>query len=954
MNGNDDSKTSVVTSTMAPSAVPLFAARLDGSFYYVCDIHGQLTYFSNSVVDVLGYSVDSCLAQFFDFLTDSPINSNVADTIAASVKGIRQEPFELEIVHQDGSIKRLEITMVPHYNDAGLLHSIESIAHDITRLHHTLAAYKRKSFLLDEAEDIAGMGTWDWNIQTDEVRWSAGFYKILQVDEGQLTASADTYSQFLVPDDAERLRVQIVDLLKSHQVFECSHRLLLPDNEVRYIESRGKKLLDAHGRAVRVIGTIHDVTEQIEAQSQLEKAYRLVNSSVTEIYLIDHQSYRFSFVSEGGCKNLGYSQVELTSMTPFDLCPVIPRTQIMEMMAPVVEQQQHQVVFEASHRRKDGTTYPVEIHLQLMDHKGTAQFVAIAMDISKRRHAQQQAQTQEALLRLVIDATPDLIFYKDNQGRYVGCNRAFAQSLRLPERSIIGATDKKLQLVNESIHFDKDDKQVLSTGEPSSYREQVINSQGEILVLETTKTPYYNTKGEVQGVMGISRDVTAESKIKAELQQERNSFEHEAHYDGLTNLPNRALFMDRLGQSINKAKRTHECVALFFIDVDRFKPINDNLGHDIGDAVLQQVAIRLTDCVRQMDTIARLGGDEFTAIIEGIEKPQSAALIANKINIAMREPVIVGDLELNLSASIGIAMYPDNGDCIEQLLKCADKAMYRVKQEGRNSFQFFTQDVTGATLERTLMESQLRAALENQEFNLFYQAQMSLDNDSITGLEAFVRWHHPSLGTILPAKFIPLAEEVGLIQAIDEWVLEQACNQMVKWKALGLGDIRLAVNLSSAELLRNNLYEVIVAILARTGCSPLWLELEVTENCFSGDIENARILLSKFSQLGISLVIDNFGTGYTSLMNLRKLPISKLKIDQSFIHNVTESADDASIAQAVIGLGRSMGMQVVAEGVETDEQRQFLIEQRCQRAQGYLFSRPVSADMMEKRLTFYR
>ena len=937
---------------MAPSAEPLFAARLDGSFYYRFNTDGQLTFFSPSVTDVLGFDAEVCLNQFFDFLTDSPINHHVSETIASSIRGVRHEPFELEIAHLDGSIKRLEVSMVPIHNDAGILQSVESIAHDITRVHQTLAAYKRKSFLLDETEEIASMGTWDWNTRTNEVCWSPGFYKVLQVEEGQVSANADGYCQFLAPDDAKRLRTQIVKALKSCQVFECSHRLLLPNNEVKYIESRGKPLLDASGRVIRMIGTIDDITEQIEAQSQLEKAYRLVNSSVTEIYLIDSESYRFSFASDGACKNLGYDQMELTRMTPFDLCPVVPRVQFIEMMAPVVEQKQHQVVFEASFYRKDGSAYPVEIHLQLMDHKGSGQFIAIAMDISKRRQAQQQAQTQEALLHLVIDATPDLIFYKDNQGRYLGCNKAFAESLRLSTDTIIGSTDEQLQKVSEAMHFDKDDQQVLSSGEVSIYKEQIISSRGQLQVLETTKTPYYNSKGEVQGVMGISRDVTKETQINAELQQERNTFEHDAHYDGLTNLPNRALFMDRLNQSIHKAKRTHQCVAVFFIDIDRFKPINDNLGHDIGDAVLQEAALRLSTCVRKMDTIARLGGDEFTAIIEGIENPQSAAIIANKINIAMREPVVVNELELNLSASIGIAMYPDNGDCVDKLLKCADKAMYRVKQEGRNSFQFYTQDVTGATIERTLMETQLRAALANKEFCLFYQAQMSLDNDSITGLEAFVRWQHPTLGTILPAKFIPLAEDVGLIQAIDEWVLEQACTQMVKWKKRGLGDIRLAVNLSSAELLRNNLYEVIVSILARTGCEPQWLELEVTESCFSGDIENARVLLSKFSNLGINLVIDDFGTGYTSLMNLRKLPIDKLKIDQSFIHNVPQSSDDASIAQAVIGLGQSLGMQVVAEGVETDEQRQFLTEQRCQRAQGYLFSRPVSADMIEKKLSF--
>ena len=937
--------------SLTPSAVPFFAARLDGSFYYHQNTKGEFTFFSSSVDTVLGYSPQQCVSDFFTFLTDSPINERVLDIVTACIKGQRQPPFELEITHQNGDTKRLEITMVPHYNDAGRLKFIESIAHDITRLHCALSAYRRKSFLLDETEQIAGMGTWDWNIVTDEVRWSEGFFKILQTSPSEIKPCTGNYCKFLREEDIRELKAQIVGALKSHQVFECSHRIFLPNDKVKYIESRGKTLFDAQGKVVRMVGTIHDITEKIEAQSQLEKAYRLVNSSVTEIYLIDSSSYRFTFVSEGACKNLGYSQIELTSMTPFDLCPIIPRIQLIEMMAPVFERNHGQIVYEMSHLRCDGTSYPVEVHLQLMESSKSAQIVAIAMDISQRKQAQQEAMTQEALLRTVVDATPDLIFYKDNAGRYVGCNKAFCQCVDLFEQDIIGQTDEQLSAITVSYGFEQDDQMVLSSGETSIYKKQLVNADGDKLVYETTKTPYYNHQGEVLGVVGVSRDVTADSKIRAELQQQRNLFEHEAHYDTLTNLPNRALFMDRLSQSVSKARRAGYGVAVFFIDIDRFKPINDSLGHDIGDAVLQQIAIRLTGCVRDMDTIARIGGDEFTAIIEGASEARSAALIANKMNIALREPIVVNDIELKLSTSIGIAMFPENGDSSQLLLKCADKAMYRVKQQGRDSFQFYTNHLTGAAFERALMESQLRTALKNKEFCLYYQAQMSLDSEQIIGLEAFVRWLHPKMGMLLPAKFIPLAEDLGLIQAIDEWVVEQACEQMVIWKEQGLGDIRIAVNISSSELVRNNLYDAVVAILERTGCSPHWLELEVTESCFVGDIEQASKLLKQFNELGIKVVIDDFGTGYSSLVNLRKLPISKLKIDQSFIQNVTENSDDASIAEAVISLGRSLGLQVVAEGVETDEQKQFLHQQQCDKAQGYLFSHPVSAEQMEQNLS---
>ena len=401
----DKKADSIVDDTIAPSQVPFFAARLDGSFYYRHNAAGQLVFFSDDVQEVLGYSTVQCIKGFMGFLTGSPINESVAEVIAASLRGERQAPFEMEVFDARGEIKRLEITMVPHYNDAGDLTQVESIAHDISRLHQALSRYRRKSFLLDEAESIAGMGTWDWNLISDEVRWSDGFCKILRVDNDEQPTNFETYSRFLASQDAEQLRQLIVNAIETQQVFEFSHRIFLPNGTIKYIESRAKTLVDTHGRSVRMIGTIHDISEQVEADSQLEKAYRLVNSSVNEIYLIDSQSYQFVFASEGACRNLGYHQMDICQMTPFDLCPVIPKIQIMEMMAPVIENEDQQVVFEASHQRKDGSSYPVEVRLQLMEQSDQPLFVAIAMDISSQKAAQQQAKDQAALLRSVIDAT---------------------------------------------------------------------------------------------------------------------------------------------------------------------------------------------------------------------------------------------------------------------------------------------------------------------------------------------------------------------------------------------------------------------------------------------------------------------------------------------------------------------------------------------------------------------
>jgi predicted signal transduction protein with EAL and GGDEF domain len=351
-----------------------------------------------------------------------------------------------------------------------------------------------------------------------------------------------------------------------------------------------------------------------------------------------------------------------------------------------------------------------------------------------------------------------------------------------------------------------------------------------------------------------------------------------------------------------------------------------------------------------MDSVARLGGDEFTVILESIRQPQSASIIANKINQVMIPPILIDGREFSVTTSIGIALYPDNGTSLEELIRNADEAMYRVKQQSRNGFQFYSAQLSDKSFERALMEEHLRHALEKDEIKVCYQSLYDMRDGKVIGIEALSRWNSPQLGCIMPELFIPLAEDVGVIQAIDEWVLESACRQMVLWKQQGLDDIRMSVNISSVEFSRINLLEVVSDILEKTHCEASWLELEITESCFIGDQGQATLLLNELKDLGVGLVIDDFGTGYSSLGKLRQLPISKLKIDHSFINNITENDSDAAITRAVIGLAKTLGMTVIAEGVETEQQKQFLLNQDCEQAQGFLFSHPVSAEVMGEKL----
>jgi diguanylate cyclase (GGDEF)-like protein len=436
------------------------------------------------------------------------------------------------------------------------------------------------------------------------------------------------------------------------------------------------------------------------------------------------------------------------------------------------------------------------------------------------------------------------------------------------------------------------------------------------------------------------------SKLNAqvgELEDKKLHLDYLAHHDQLTTLPNRLLFLDRLKQGIHKAERNGERLALLFIDLDRFKHINDSLGHLVGDEVLKMVAARLLEHVRREDTISRLGGDEFTILLEELHTPTDATGIAQKLIALFKEPFVVGGQEFYLSCSIGISVYPENGVQAEDLLRNADAAMYKAKEQGRNNFQFYTEDMTTKAMQHVLMETNLRRSIELQEFELHYQPLVRLHTSEIVGLEALVRWQHPVLGRIGPNEFIPLAEETGLIVPLGEWVLATACAQVAAWYGAGLNPGRVAVNLSGKQLRQVRLVEVVTQTLRDTSCKPEWLELEVSEGFYMAEAEHSTAILKQLQALGVGLAIDDFGTGYSSLAYLKQLPVSTLKIDQSFVRDLPQDADDAAIARAVIALAHSMRLKVTAEGVETEEQLAFLEREGCDEAQGYLYAHPLPA-----------
>ncbi len=446
---------------------------------------------------------------------------------------------------------------------------------------------------------------------------------------------------------------------------------------------------------------------------------------------------------------------------------------------------------------------------------------------------------------------------------------------------------------------------------------------------------------------------SANEKLKLDLEERKRveqSVRHMAHHDALTGLPNRALFRDRLTHAMAQADRYHQILAVLFLDLDRFKAINDTLGHNVGDQLLKMAAERIRSCIRDCDTVARLGGDEFTIIVDDIVEVQDAAVVAQKILDTLSQPFILHGHEVFISVSIGVTLYPNDDENADNLLRNADSAMYRAKEYGRNNYQFYVADMNVKARERLMLESQLRRALDRNEFMLYYQPRVDLFTGRVIGAEALLRWRHPDMGLVPPVQFIPILEETGMIIPVGEWVLQQASSQNRAWQDLGLPPIRMAVNLSVRQFIQKDLADSVLAIIERAGLLPEYLELEITEDLLLENNQTNIVTLTTLRNRGVHISIDDFGTGYSSLSYLKRLPIDTLKIDQSFLRDIENDPDNKAITSAIIAMAASLHLNVLAEGVETEEQLSFLRAQGCNEIQGFSFSHPLTAAEFERLL----
>ena len=661
----------------------------------------------------------------------------------------------------------------------------------------------------------------------------------------------------------------------------------------------------------------------------------------------DDADWTMEFVSEGCTRLTGYAPEDLLlngRLSYEELTHPDDRQRVRDTIdAAVAKGRRFQVEYRIQHA--DGRVRWVWEHgVGVRDENGLVTAIeGIVEDITARVEAEQALREAERRYRSLFDNAIEGIFRTTPDGRYLDANPALARiyGFATPQDLVASLRDIKTQLYVDPGRREEFMRIVKARGEIGGFESRVYRKNGDTIWISENARAVFDDEGRVLHYEGTVEDITERRQNQARIEQQAN-------YDSLTGLANRSLLNDRLQQAIYTAASYGARLAVVFVDLDRFKYVNDTLGHDVGDRLLQVMAERLTAVVAEADTVARLGGDEFVLLLHGHAGQDTVATALERLLPTIAAPLRYGQSDLEVTCSIGVALYPDDGSDPATLLKHADSAMYRAKEQGRNNFQFFTEELNRAIKERFDLESQLRRALERGQFELHYQPRVDLMTRKIIGAEALIRWHLPGRGMVSPATFIPVAEEIGIIGQISEWVLEAACTQNKRWLEAGLPCV-VSVNISPQQFRGEALVPLIKRALLEARMDPVCLEIEITESTVMHAGERMVETLHEIKKLGVHIAVDDFGTGYSSLSYLKRFPVDRLKIDRSFVQHIA-AADDAVIVRAIIALGHNLGLKVLAEGVETEQQLAFLRANGCDEMQGYYISAPVTAWQMTKLL----
>jgi len=688
--------------------------------------------------------------------------------------------------------------------------------------------------------------------------------------------------------------------------------------------------------------SIQQSEEALQKEQEHLERYRLLADDVLDLIMFISPNGQIIDANEAAVKRYGYTHEELVHKSIQNLRLPEDRLKIADLL----QKASGGIHFECVHVCKDGSVFPVEVSTKVTIYNGHQIIISIFRDITQRKNAEAAVWLEKERAQVTLESIGDAVITTDIQANVEYLNPAAEFLTGWTNSEAKGQPlEKVFHIINEDsgqtvespiVHCLKEGRIVGLTNHTV-----LINRTGSTIGIEESAAPIRDRTEAVIGGVLIFRDVSYKRNLMRELA-------HQAHHDALTGLPNRLNFNESLNQALARAKRKRGMLSVMFLDLDRFKLINDTMGHNLGDLLLKDIAERIRQTLREGDTIARQGGDEFLVLLPEIRDEQEVISVTERILGVFSQPLMLDGNEVYMSTSIGISLYPTDGSNLETLVKQADTAMYYAKEQGRNNYQFFTSGLNIKANNRLSTENSLRKALARGEFILHYQPQVDIESGSIVGLEALIRWNSAEQGIVPPFSFIPIAEDTGLIVPIGEWVLRTACAQNKAWQEQGYPHLRMAVNVSARQFREPRFIKLVAEILQETGLDPQWLELEITESIAMENGDASVEMLSLFKDLGVRISIDDFGTGFSSLNYLRRMPIDTLKIDQSFIKDISTGENGEEVVTAIIQLAKNLRLKVIAEGVETNSQRSFLKNKRCDEMQGFLFSKAVTPEEVEK------
>lgn len=952
-DAREDDQAEAATERPVPPAnprLPMLEKRLEdltrlvSDWIWETDADLHFTFVSHRVFDILGCHPIDLLGASFESI------GRFTDAKHADGGHDWSQPFRdlaFEATNRDGGLRHLLISGMPVFDGAsGALAGVRGTARDITARRQTQAELEHQrsmfeSLFRDAPDAMAVIGT-RGRIMMGNPALCRMFGRTAEDLFGRSTA-------LLHVDAAEHRRCRRHFRRRGQESVQRPFigRFRRATGEVFSGELLLSEVAGKSGGVVAHLIVIRDVSEREKAEAALrdseERFRNLVEGTVRGIVIdIDgrpifaNRAYARIFGYDGPDDILALNTMDVL-YTPGERDRIRDYRRQRMLGVPVPQQ------YEVQCLRKDGAVIWVEALLRVVTWNGQRAVQSTIVDITQRKRTEAALRASEARLRAVIDNAPVAISLMQRDGRFQMVGRQFESWFGLAHGAALGRTAQELLSAPQAAALTEGDDAVIRTGSASQQEFEITLADGEVHSILSTKFPIPGANGGTVAVGVVNTDVSKRKHVERQLGEVQEALDRKANFDELTGLPNRMLFLDRLGQALLRARRDKERVALLFIDLDHFKNVNDTKGHAAGDQLLVQTARRLQGCVREEDTVARLGGDEFTVILPAVNSGDEAAVVAGKIVRILNRSFQVGGEDVFATASVGITLGPDDGDTPDDLVKNADAAMYSAKEHGRNSYRFYTQEINDKALRLTRMESLLRQALNREELNLVYQPIFDTRSGQVISFETLLRWDSAELGSVPPDQFIGLAEERGLIGPVGDWVLRTACVQFQRWMASSGLPVRLGVNVSGRQFRRAQVLKSVKRALRASRLSPHQLDLEITEGVLMQDLPETMETLKSLTDMGIGLSIDDFGTGYSSLSYLRRFPFTALKIDRSFVSDVTDNADAAVLTKAIINMGHSLGMSVIGEGVERGEQLDFLRAQGCDLIQGYHLGRPMTA-----------